>query len=829
MTNPFTLHSSPFTLLPGSFTPVGASRISRNVNFAFVLVALLYFGSVALSRKVAPVLTWRWALFFYGLTLVFIFLPLMGPYSYLPLDDLYTLPPWNGIAEFAHRQNPETNDIILQFVPWARQVRISWLSLKAPLWNSAAGGGYPLLANGQSSALSPLRLVTMPLSLAHSFAAESALKLLIALSFSFIYARRHLSEGASAIVAVSFAFSTFVVVWLEFPHVAVAVFLPAVLLAVDLLCQGVTFRRVLFAVSIFTFLLIGGHPETAAHIVFFAGLYLLFRLWLDLRSGRQAVAALALSGVLAIFLASPFLLPFLEALPKSLRYETLKEGPPVGEAAGAWLFPPLFNPGFYGTVRGGDMWGTGMAEQLCGYGGILGLAGWVAGVMVLTRRRRWRSVTGFHLAVAPLVLAIIMKCPVIYDLFHALPLFSMAANGRMRLVFCWIMAYLAGALFQTASEGERAPAVVGIGVAAAVLGSMFALNRFPLNGALQSSLLTTLPRVVVLLTALLVLSRPRPWKSWVFVPLVGVIVLDLWTFGYGWNPAIPEKFFYPETPLLRFLEAKQRGTGGGTIPFRITGTGAALFPNSGAMYGLEDIRAHDPMAFGRFLGALRYFTGYTTSDYFAMLHNLDDPFIDYLNVRYLVTSVGESYHSDRFVEVYSGADGRVYENRDVLPRFYAARNVLVEFDAALRMGRITTNRDWANTVVLERIPSSLMARVRSDLLDPRPLSAPVAKMRIVKSVPRQFLLDIDAPRWTLVTSSQPDWPGWHIVRNGSEALKDIQVNAAFIGFIVPPGKSRVEVAYDPRSYYAGVVLALLTALGLAAWPLHRRLRRAPAR
>ena len=45
-------------------------------------------------------------------------------------------------------------------------------------WNWAAGGGYPLLANGQSSAFAPFRLIALPLELGHSLACEAALKLL---------------------------------------------------------------------------------------------------------------------------------------------------------------------------------------------------------------------------------------------------------------------------------------------------------------------------------------------------------------------------------------------------------------------------------------------------------------------------------------------------------------------------------------------------------------------------------------------------------------------------------------------------------------------------
>ena len=40
-------------------------------------------------------------------------------------------------------------------------------------------------------------------------------------------------------------------------------------------------------------------------------------------------------------------------------------------------------------------------------------------------------------------------------------------------------------------------------------------------------------------------------------------------------------------------------------PFRIAGYNADFFPNLSTMYGLEDIRAHDPMESARYVGMLQ--------------------------------------------------------------------------------------------------------------------------------------------------------------------------------------------------------------------------------
>ena len=96
----------------------------------------------------------------------------------------------------------------------------------------------------------------------------------------------------------------------------------------------------------------------------------------------------------------------------------------------------------------------------------------------------------------------------------------------------------------------------------------------------------------------------------------GALVAELWTATDGWNPVLPADAMYPTTPLIEKLQRLQDATPR-NAPFRIVGIGAALFPNAQAMYGFADIRTHDPMAFGRYLGVLRLLTNLETNEYFA--------------------------------------------------------------------------------------------------------------------------------------------------------------------------------------------------------------------
>jgi hypothetical protein len=801
------------------------------MNVTFLYVGAVYFAGAWLWRRWATPFPWRVAMLFYALVATFFFQSLVLSGTEVPVDHTLGLYPWRAFYYLGEAANAELNDVALQMAPWAHQVRESWRNLEAPLWNSAAGGGYPLLANGQSAALSVLRLIALPLDLGSSLACEAALKVLVALTFAFLYMRRRgVSPSASILTAISYGFCSYLTIWLYFGHSTVAAFLPAVFYAIDLIMERPTYRRCVFAAVIFTALLLGGHPETAAHTMFAAGLYVLYgtatapQPW---KNKLRALAVLVGAGVLAILLSLPFLLPFMEALPKSQRYELIHARPHRINPGPPLLLVPFFQVGFYGGPHEEMHWGAGISEFLCGYAGVLGAVAWFALLFVLIRTKSWRTPTAFYVIATPLVLGIVLGWAGLADLIHSLPLYSMAANGRLRVAICWFLAVLAGEAVELLIRNRtRAPLIFGVSAVGALLMFLFLVTRFPNDVARNQALSTMVPRVLVLLVVVMILWKGA--RSFLQFALVAAVVYDLWSFGWSWYRAFPKKYLYPETPLI--TELKRRETApepGEIVPHRIAGASAALFPNTGGIYGFEDIRAHDPMAFGRVLGALRVFSGYTSDQYFGFLPRFDDPFIDYLNVRYVVASPFEDYRSERFQEVYSGPDGKIYKNLDALPRFYAARNVFVEFDDIKRTQMILDHRDWRNSVVLKRLPTQQIEMIRDDLFEFREPDAPIAAVRILRAKPREFRLDIDAPRWTLIIGSQPNWPGWRIHRNGSERLKQIEVNAAFMGFLVPPGRSDIQIVYAPRSYYVGLQIALVTLVLLSgglAWQSLRRRR-----
>lgn len=787
------------------------------MNFTFLYVAAVYAIAVWLARRAGVVeLRWRIAAFFYALVLIFLWRPMTGTWVNLPVDIVGILPPWSNWLPKQRVANLEMNDIVMQIVPWAHQAREAWKSLTLPLWNSQAGCGYPLLANGQSSAFSLIRLLALPLPLGYAFTAEAAWKILIALTFTFLYCRRRgWGELPSAIGAVCFGWCTFVQTWLHFPLVTVAVWIPAAFLTTDLLLDRFTWPRFLTATGVWVVMLYGGHPETVSHVAFFIVLYML---WFVARQWRGAIAVAAAITVAAM-IAAPFIAPFAEAITKSKRYQELQVHP--NEIGYYSDFPSevvLFQPMFYGHVPFEKPWGPAVAESITGFAGILGVASWFALVLRALVRRRWRDPEVWFVIATLIVLGIMLAWPGVSTAFHLI--FKLAANARLRLMLCWMLAAMTAAALDAVLRDRAVFLLGGCLVTASMLWWLMTHMDFPPEWDSKSAAMIAIwPSMIVLLCATLLATR---WKLAAMM-LVGVAVIgELWAVSDGWNPTLDAARMYPPTPLTTKLEALQRGWA--RAPFRVVGLGPALFPNTHALFGVEDVRVHDPMANGRYLGFLRTTFNFNTDDYFMKWEDPDTRVLDLENVRYVVTDARyEMKDTLRYALVYKGKDGRIYENRDVIPRFWVPPNIVLEFKGQQFIDKIAHHTDWAHTALVKILPVD-SDRMRQDLLAPRPANAPQAALRIVAARPTDFRLHVSAPRWSFVASSIPWWPGWHVSRNGRE-IEPQPVNGPFLGWTVPPGESDVRIWYAPATFYGGAAVALITIAALAALATRSRIRR----
>jgi len=785
------------------------------VNFTWLYVAALYAIAIAIVRRASPMaaprmadgrsqtadesqplpsavrhppsIPWRVAALFYALTLAFLFRPMTGPYNNVAPDILKAVWPWQqpGFDKYSV-SNFELQDVMFQLAPWMQQVHDQWRTLHVPLWNDLTGCGMPLLANMQSAALSPLRLLTIPLPLTYSLAAEAAMKILVALTFTFLYCRRRYDELPSVIGAISFGFGTFILSWLHYPIGAAAAFLPAVLFAIDLLAEKRTFARFVFAASLGPLLLSQGHPESVAHIAFIATAY-------ALATAPHAWKRLLAAAIVSALLAAPILAPLIEALPLTMRYQDLQHTSHRNGTAFS-DFPSLallVHPRIYGE-HPGVFWGPAVTEAVSGFCGILGVGAWFGMLVVrlrgltvsrsrgnddrATARPSNRTAEWFYLVASAVLFVWLADVPII-----SIPLrdlFSIALNARLRLPFSFFLAIQAAALVHYCGgqailpvrTGRIAcpPLFVAIGAGAAALAYVMLRTHFPDPGERHFALVALIPSVAVLVVAALFRKRP--------VIIALAVYVELFATSAAWNPVQRGTELYPRTPMIDALLKLQTKE-----PYRIAGIGAPLFPNLNVPFGLADVRTHDPMANGRYMRLLRTTRNWDPNAYYEKWNDADSPLLDFLNARWILmepaagmvrgsgappapTGAPEARTTPntRFRLVYDGKDGRIFENVHAMPRFFSHE----------------------------------------------------ANVAITKWSGDAYELRVDAPREAEVASSIAWWPGWRVTYNG-RALRPRIIYGAFLGFTIPPGAGTVRVRFVPISFWGGLAVSLLTVGVLA--------------
>ncbi len=246
----------------------------------------------------------------------------------------------------------------------------------------------------------------------------------------------------------------------------------------------------------------------------------------------------------------------------------------------------------------------------------------------------------------------------------------------------------------------------------------------------------------------------------------------------GVHPVSPPAEIAMTTPLLDFLRSREG-------PFRVLPLHTFLPPESATLHGLDDVRGYDALAPAGWLRRREAMGRFAS---LPMVTDVLEPWdvapggraLDAWNVKYLLAHPqfgltpegwGRPLGLDLEV-VYDGPDGRVLRNRRVLPRVRC---------------------EGGGTV------------------------------RILHRTPLRWLLETSTPAPDRLVVANPWFPGWEVRLDGEPVPLTLEPGDP-VTVPLPPGRHRVELAYHPRSFRLGLILAALAFLVLLA-----RLRREDGR
>jgi hypothetical protein len=675
------------------------------------------------------------------------------------------------------------NDTVYQILPWDLEVRHALAERRLPFWSDVLEGGSSPWANPQAGVLSPLQMAARAVPIQHHLLAELAFKLLVAFQGTWLLARAAgRSRASSLLAAAGFALGGGLFSWSLFPVTAAVAWVPWMAVAVIRLFRHPGPRVIATAAAITGVLLLSGHPETAA----FGGLFAAV-CGLGLRRRRTGLArgfaAAALAALLGFGLAAPQLLPFLAAIPESQRAgDTLSKGissgpvhllqPPSWFELGFAGFvlspvsPHAYGLPYHGPFRGPFNW----ADAEAGYTGLLAFAAALVALLAARDRRAWPFL-GF--AMASLVLA--SRFLPVAHLLHLVPPLRIPAWSRClmpgALALCVAGAFGTDLLLARARPGRRAWAGLAL---AALVSLAVAADAWTLT-------------LWGLLAAAVLAARWRP--RWGAVALAGVLLMDLIPWSRSLLPEGHPGLFYPKTA---FMDLFAREAGDPAV-WRGTGADFLIYPNLLSVYGVADLRPHNPLAPARYLRVLDAAFGFHPSMelYFAPLRNVDHPLLDFLGVRIVTGS--PAVPPSRTLEAIDGgrfAPFTLLRNPDALPRWFFPRAVEV-----IRPGELDR---W-----IAGLQDAHRVAVFSDEAGSwRPAGGESPPPRPLLTKPGHVVLEIPPGGERLLATSIVWSRGWS-ARLDSRSLPVLKVNGAFVGVRLPADASRVELRFLPPGLIAG--------------------------
>lgn len=741
--------------------------------------------------------------------------------------------PFLGYAPGAVPNKAQFPDTLRQLYPWRTAVITAVKDGTIPLWNPYNFAGSPLLANVQSSVFYPLNTLFFVLPQIDAWTILVILQPALALFFTYAYMRKiGLGVPSSILSASSYAFSSFMVVWLEYNTIGhVTLWLPLILLSVEHMKERITtFWLSCFIVACVS-ALFAGHIQVFGYLYVLVAAYVLFRI--KKREVRRYILAALFISLTA---GSIQLIPTGELLQHAAR-----SAHDYAEMMGKILVQPwqlvmFVVRDFFGNPATRNYWPS---DTYVGKVTSVGILPLLFFPLALTRFRTHAIIRFF--AVSALAVLLLVTAHPITALLYALkiPIISSSSPTQSVFILSLSVAIVSGFGFELwITRTDRKIVIYVIPLALVFVFLWFAVLFIPvaMPGSAFAQHSSVAFRNLGYATALfalgLTLFMLRTLKSksiLIVIFILAIHIFDLWYFFQKFTPMSSREFVFPKEQVLTFLKETA-----GIDRFWGHGS-AAIDSNFATQYALYSPEGYDPLypkRYGEFISAsldgliASGFSRQTRSDAAVAPSSndtlQDNPYrmkvLSLLGVRYILDhtdngSTEKSFPPQQFSPVYRSDGWTVYENhhvtsRVVLASSYETYTTKEEFSRKF----FRESFDPSATVLLEQEP------------DLPPQVGGKTSIAIGTYQPNDISITTQSDGNRILVLSDTNVPGWKAFVDGIPA-KILSANYAFRAVSVPKGVHTIRFLYRPISFTIGVYVSVLSVIALAVLIKHTKRHR----
>ena len=786
--------------------------------FIFILISLLFFYPVFLENKI-PLPTDA----------------LVG--AHIPWSEVK----WKGYPAGVPIKNQEITDAISQFYPWRKLVGEFWRAGKVPLWNPYMFNGTPFLATLHSAALYPLNLLYV---FFNDYIAWSSLvfsQILLSGIFMYVFLRSlNLRNIASLMGGITFAFSGYMVAWLEFATGGHAgLWLPLLLYFERKMLLEKKAIYVIAVVATYFMIFTAGDFQVP---LFISITYLLFGAYLiyfEIKQKKESLKNLIyliFVFILGIILSAPQLLPTIELFLQSVR----QYDPYIKEYFyGLMGWEKITNfiwPDFFGNIVTRNYWGKYGFHEYISYVGIIPLV--YVFYSFIVKKAILEKFFWFLLFIS-----LIFLFPTPFGLLpYKLQIPGLSTSSASRIIYLvdfslaaltaygidkWLKSKDTKLLKTTFLITVLCCISMGL-LRLIMLNSQYTNFTYPTISNLSVSFRNMIPQTVLLIFFLCVLTvfykaklvfggrKIENYFLYLTVVLMMLLSLaDILRFAWKNTAFGPIKFLFPETEITNYL-SNNSGTS------RIAG---GIPTNLFMPYKLYSAEGYDPLypeKNSRWYSIVDWGNTDNLGGRYGIIHYFESSAINYAAVKYIVdykkdihgqiNSKGDFYKgvdSLRYLEVFREGEITIFENKKALPYVWLTNNYFVAENI----------NDSVNKMIKSDYPILLLNKTPREILGKNNPKYSVTE--IVKGY-NEIKFNTSSDEDSLLFLSESYYPGWKAYVDGKDS-EIFVANYLFQSIFIPKGEHLVSFQYKSMSYKIGIVSCIITvSLLIGLWVYERK-------
>ena len=659
------------------------------------------------------------------------------------------------------------SDTLNQNLPFKLNYFQAFKNGNLPLWTDKIFAGYPIMAEGQSGVFYPVNFILLRVfDFVHAYNLGLVANFLIAAIGAYFFAR---SLGfkylTSVFVSVVFSFSSPLVLHITHQNiVSAAVWLPWIFLFNQKFFESKNLRFLFLSIFFLAASLLAGSPQITFYIAVALCIYLtIFRKTFKYNFIR-VLFSLALEFLLVLLLCSILLFPQLELIGNSTRSSGLGnialESLPYHPRNLLTLVAPYIfgDPGLGTYPHFGGNWGMFWENTL-----YLGLVPFFFAVGSLFIGKRFPDIKKWWLfSIIILLLSLGKYSPTF--LVYYLPVFNyFRVSSRFLFIEGFVIAVLAG----------------------------FTLENFRTY-------------------------KNIPASRWIVVGLLVISLLDLFKFGYLYNPTENIERVMSEPEIVNYLKKNldEKGrifTIGGDITYDAVNKEGWRNNNSLVLNHSNSQDADLNMLWD--VSSLDGYAGLYTSDfqvYKSFVYSglsikngkveINDSSLKLLgvgSVKYLISSFELVNPNLQFVDSFGKeVDYKLYLNKFYLPKGAIFSSTTNNYEDFLK-------KDISKNLYITGLvnsPSFKKPSLEQDSNDKVVLKEH-SENRLI------YELSLSSQKWFYLSDSF--YPGWKAYVDDVET-PIIKANVMFRAITIPQGKHVITFKYEPEAYFYGLVISALT-------------------